>query len=139
MLSTNCAHSVAPAGSARPCLLLDAVGQLGDLRVDRPVLCHEGADFPVGVDDGGVVAVLITFAEVVSELLRADVPDLQTGVEDLSAVPACLQERCLATTSRRRRPRFYIPSVVGADDERLERVLRTWSRVLPKSQMSTGP
>jgi hypothetical protein len=77
MLSTNCAHSERSAGSARARLLLDAVGYLGDLRVDRPALRHQGADLPVGVDDGGVITILITFDEVVGELLRADVPDLR--------------------------------------------------------------
>ena len=47
------------AGSARSGLLLDAVGQLGDLRVDGLAFGHQGADFPVGIDDRGVVAALI--------------------------------------------------------------------------------
>ena len=59
MLSTNCVHSEASAGSARSGLLLDAVGQLGDLGVNRPAFGHHGADFPVGIDDRGVVAALI--------------------------------------------------------------------------------
>ncbi len=40
-------------------LLLDAVGQLGDLRIKRPACGHQGADFPVRIDDRGVVAALI--------------------------------------------------------------------------------
>ena len=35
MLSTNCAHSEANGGSAGSRLLLDAVGQLADLRLDQ--------------------------------------------------------------------------------------------------------
>ena len=56
MLSTNCVHTEASVRSARLGLLLDAVGQLGDLRVDRPAFGHQGADFPVGIDDRDVVA-----------------------------------------------------------------------------------
>ena len=55
MLSTNCVHSHAPAGSARSGMPLDAVGQLGDLRIYGPAFGHQGADFPVGIDDRGVV------------------------------------------------------------------------------------
>ena len=62
MLSTNCVHSEASAGSARPGMLLDAVSQPGDLRVDRPAFGHQGADFPVRIDDRDVVAAVIAAA-----------------------------------------------------------------------------
>src|SRR5271157_929348 len=72
MLSTNCAHSDAQVGSARSGLLLDAVGQLGDLRVYGPAFGHQGADFPVGIDDRGVVAA----AELLADLGQRQVGEL---------------------------------------------------------------
>src|SRR5689334_24187404 len=75
-LSTNCVHSNARANrrarSAGARLLLDPVGQLGDLRVDRPALGHQRADLPVGVDDGGVVAA----AELLADLGQGQVGEL---------------------------------------------------------------
>jgi len=65
-----------PTGSARSGLLLDAVGQLGDLRVDRPAFGHQGADFPVGVDDRGVVAA----AELLADLGQRQVGELAAQV-----------------------------------------------------------
>ena len=48
-----------PPGQRVRGLLLDGLGQLGDLRLDRPAFGDQGADFPVGIDDRGVVAALI--------------------------------------------------------------------------------
>src|SRR5262252_8062128 len=67
-ISTACVYPLLPAAlkrvggsrprgaSSGPRLLLDAVGQLRDLVVDRPTFGHQRADLTFRVHDGGVVA-----------------------------------------------------------------------------------
>jgi hypothetical protein len=57
------------AGSPGQRLLLDPVGELGDLVVNRPALGHQGADFLVRVHDRGVVAA----AELLADLRQGQV------------------------------------------------------------------
>lgn len=45
------------------CGLLDPVGQLSDLVVQRPALSHLLTDFPIGVHDSGVVATTESLAD----------------------------------------------------------------------------
>src|SRR5580704_10262227 len=62
-------RSMFPALLVRAGLLLDPVGELGDLRVDRAPLGHQPADLAVRVDDGGVVAA----AELLPDLREREV------------------------------------------------------------------